>query len=242
MKNKINIDKVITNFVFFSLVISFVFLVIRIIMAPAQIDINDPTIRVKEDYSLMVVQCLLGIVAMILPDLMKKRLSITIPSKMLVLYALFLYAAIFLGEVRSYYYNVNHWDTMLHTFSGGMLGALGFSFVTMLNKSEHIPMELSPLFVAFFSFCFAITIGVFWEVYEFSFDGLLGLNMQKFMLEDGTNLIGREALQDTMKDLIVDGVGAFVMSVIGYISLKYQKGWVEQMLLKFSSNSKDQKK
>ena len=56
--------------------------------------------------------------------------------------------------------------------------------------------------------------------------------MQKFGLEDGTPFLGRLALADTMKDLIVDTIGAAVMSVIGYVSLKYQKGWVEKLLLK----------
>ena len=37
---------------------------------------------------------------------------------------------------------------------------------------------------------------------------------------------------DTMKDLIVDTIGAAVMSVGGYISLKHKKGWVEKLLLK----------
>ena len=36
---------------------------------------------------------------------------------------------------------------------------------------------------------------------------------------------------DTMKDLIVDTLGALAMSIIGYISLKYKKGWVEKLLL-----------
>ncbi len=43
--------------------------------------------------------------------------------------------------------------------------------------------------------------------------------------------MGRDALWDTMKDIIVDTVGALVMSAIGYISLKYKKGWVEKLLL-----------
>ena len=90
---------------------------------------------------------------------------------------------------------------------------------------------------------FAIMLGVFWEVYEFAFDGLLGLNMQKFMLESGEQLIGRAALADTMEDLIVDMLGAFVMSVIGYISLKYKKGWVESMIIKVKKSVvRDEKK
>lgn len=242
MKKKLDIQKLICNFVFFVLVVSFVFLLIRVILSPSEIDPNQLHIRIKSDYALMLVQCFLGIIAMILPDMLKKNLHLSIPSGMMVLYAIFLYCAIFLGEVRSYYYTVPHWDTILHTFSGGMLGALGYSFVTILNKSDRIPLNLSPLFVAVFSFCFALTLGVFWEIYEFSFDGILGLNMQKFMLEDGTPLIGRAALTDTMKDLIVDGVGAFVMSLVGYISLKYKKGWVEQLQLKIGKHHSSTKK
>ena len=53
------------------------------------------------------------------------------------------------------------------------------------------------------------------------------------MLDNGTALIGQAALQDTMKDIIVDAIGALVMSTIGYISLKYKKGWVEKLTLRF---------
>ena len=101
----------------------------------------------------------------------------------------------------------------------------------LLNKHDNTHVSLSPFFVALFSFCFAVTMGVLWEIYEFSFDGLLGLNMQKFALENGTNLVGRLALMDTMKDLIVDALGAFVVSIMGYISLKYKKGWLDKLLI-----------
>ena len=43
--------------------------------------------------------------------------------------------------------------------------------------------------------------------------------MQKFNFENGTSMIGRTALVDTMEDLIVDAIGAVIMSTIGYISL-----------------------
>ena len=185
--------------------------------------------RLKSDYALMLSQCILGIVAMLLPGMLENKFKIAIPSYMLILYTIFLYAAIYLGEVRSFYYNVPNWDNILHTFSGAMIGALGFSIVTLLNKTEKVPIVLSPLFVALFSFCFAVTLGVIWEFYEFTFDGILGLNMQKFALENGTQLIGRAALTDTMVDLFVDAVGAFIMSVIGYISLRYNKGWIEKL-------------
>ena len=55
----------------------------------------------------------------------------------------------------------------------------------------------------------------------------------KYMLDNGTALIGQAALQDTMKDIIVDAIGALVMSTVGYISLKYKKGWVEKLTIRF---------
>ena len=179
----------------------------------------------------MLLQCVLGIIAMFLPGMLKKRIRLEIPSYMMILYTLFLYGAIYLGEVRNFYYTVPHWDTILHAFSGAMLGALGFSFINFLNKTDKVPINLSPLFVVVFSFSFAVTLGVFWEFYEYIADGILGTNMQKYALEGGYALMGRDALADTMKDLIVDAIGAGVMSVIGYISIRYKKGWVEKLTL-----------
>ena len=229
---KINWQKWISLFVMISLVGSAIFLIIGIVLAPVLGDATEGVFgRPKSEYVLMLVQCILGVIAMIMPGVLTKKFKLQIPTNMLLLYTLFLYGAIYLGEVKSFYYVVPHWDTILHTFSGAMLGALGFSFVSLLNNEEKIPVQISPMFVALCAFCFATTMGVLWEIYEFTFDGLLGLNMQKFALEGGADLVGRAALVDTMKDLIVDIVGALAMSCIGYISLKYKKGWIEKLLV-----------
>lgn len=195
--------------------------------------------RTRSDYVLMLFQCLLGVLVLFFPNMISKKKGIRIPSNLYLLYVIFLFCAIFLGEVRNFYYIIPYWDIILHTFSGGMIAALGFSFISLLNDEENIHVKLTPFFVAFFAFNFAITLGVVWEIYEYTADGILGLNMQKFALEDGTLLMGREALSDTMEDLIVDGIGALVISIIGYISLKYNKGWIEKLLIK--RNSKKQK-
>ena len=231
---KTKYQKWIFNFVLFTMVLSVIFLAIRISFAP--VTTHEHGVMVKSDYSLMFTQSVLGIFAMMLPSLLSKNLRIVIPSNMMILYVVFLYCAIFLGEVRSYYYDVPHWDTILHCFSGSMLGAIGFSVVSLLNDTDIIPMNLSPVFVALFAFCFALTLGVFWEVYEYSFDGFLGLNMQKFMTEEGVEFVGRKALNDTMKDLIVDAVGAFIISFLGYLSLKYKTKLVDNFLIRKIKN------
>lgn len=203
-----------------TLVLSIGYIILRIYQAPAISD--DPNIRTKSSYTLMFVQCLLGILALHLPDILERKIKRDVPSPMVIIYIIFLYCAIYLGEVQNFYYTVPNWDNILHTISGAMLGSLGFSIVTLLNNTEKIPINLSPFFVGLFAFCFAVTMGVMWEFYEYLFDGLLGLNMQKFMLEDGTELIGRAALKDTMTDLFVDALGAMIISTLGGLSIKYK--------------------
>ena len=80
-------------------------------------------------------------------------------------------------------------------------------------------------------------VGVIWEFYEFTSDKILGTNMQKFELQDKTKLVGQDALRDTMEDLIVDVLGAVVASVVGYFSIKYKKGWLEDFRIKFKGET-----
>ena len=230
-RKKRDLREIITKFVLISFIIPLGFIIYKIVVSPSSNDLGVSNIKVKSDYVLMLIQCLLGIVAIFIPNIISKSKKISIPGSMYILYLVFLYAAIFLGEVRDFYYKVPHWDTILHTFSGAGIGALGFSVVNLLNKQEKLDINLTPLFVSIFAFCFAVTIGVFWEIYEFSFDGILGLNMQKFALSNGSNLVGRKALMDTMKDLIVDSVGSLIMCLIGYFSLKYKKGWLDNLII-----------
>ena len=222
--------RVVSLVVFATMVLSTIAVTIAIILAPTVR--TEGYARIKSDYVLMLLQSILGIFAMLLPGWLYRKWGVEIPSFMMVLYAVFLYCSIYLGEVRGFYFLIPYWDTILHTFSGIALGALGFSVLTFLNKTDRVPLQLSPAFVAVFTFCFAIAVDVAWEIYEFLADGLLRMNMQKHLSASGQPLLGRAALSDTMTDLIVDSVGAAFISIIGYVSLKFKKGWVEKFLLK----------
>ena len=235
-REKRNLGSIFVVSVLVSFIVPAGYLLVRIIAGDMMPE--GPGGRGHEDYVLMLLQCLLGVAAILLPARLMRRWDVEIPRVMFLLYIAFLYCAIFLGEVRSFYYSVPHWDTILHIFSGAMLGALGFSMIAVFNNTERIPMNLSPLFVAVFAFCFALALGAVWEIYEFAADCLLATNMQKFSLDNGTALIGQAALRDTMKDLIVDALGAVGASVIGYISLKYEKGWIEKLTIRIGKGKK----
>ena len=236
---KEKIGKIFSTIVLISFIAPIGFLIYKISTTSNVLSEADIDGRVRSDYILMLLQCILGIFAIFLPSILSKKFKLEILDKMYYLYVLFLYAAIFLGEVQGFYYNIPYWDTILHAFSGVMIGFIGFSLVDILNN-ENERVTLSPFFIAFFAFCFAIQVGVIWEFYEYTSDGIFGTNMQKYKLRIGTELIGRDALQDTMEDLIVDTLGAFVASGIGYISLKYKKGWLNDLRIKMHKNKENE--
>ena len=180
----------------------------------------------KADYVLMLVQCVLGLIVIHIPSVLARRLRFEIPGFLYTMYIIFLYCGIFLGEVRSFYYTVPHWDDFLHAFSSMMTGFFAVMVITILNRDDNLVFRISPFFVALFAFTFSVAIGALWEVYEFTGDGLLGINMQKYITADGTVLTGHAAISDTMKDIVVDMIGALVSSVIGYISVKQSQKWL----------------
>ena len=177
----------------------------------------------KSDYVLVILQCLVGMVVIFIPYRVEKMFGIYIPDLMEILYFLFLFCAIYLGEVQNFYYRIPFWDSILHGFSAGMLSALGFMIVDVISRSKRNTVSLSPFFVSLFAFCFATTCGALWEVYEYLADHLLGTNMQKFMTSEGIVLAGHEALGDTMKDIMVNLLGTLVVVAIGYLHLKRQE-------------------
>jgi hypothetical protein len=222
-KKKRNIAALISLFVLISLIASFIYAIVGLICTALDITLWASR-HTKEDFVKIVLQCLLGITLIYLPGLLKKHLKISIADGIRLLYVLFLYAAIILGEVRNFYRNFTHWDTLLHTCSGVMLGFFGFALIDILNENKTIPIKLNKWFVALFAFCFAVTLDTFWEVIEFSMDLLLDLNMQQYRTYDGTVLTGRAALFDTMKDLVVDILGAIFSCAVGFLTLKKREG------------------
>lgn len=170
------------------------------------------------------------------PVFMEKRLRIHIPPEFELLAVFFIFASLFLGEIRGYYARYWWWDAALHTGSGLLLGILGFLLVYILNEDDRIHFSMKPIFVAMFAFAFAVAVGALWEIFEFTMDGTFGLNMQK------------SGLVDTMWDLIVDSVGALVVSFMGYLYLQrgvksFMVDWVASFIQgnpqMFNKNKKD---
>lgn len=123
--------------------------------------------------------CLLVLVIYTLPQLVEDKLNIDIPTALEVIIFVFVFAAEILGELQAYFIKYSNWDTILHTSSGFLWAAVGFSLVDLLNRSDNVKVQLSPGYLAITAFCFSMTIGVLWEFIELSADKLFLLDMQK---------------------------------------------------------------
>ncbi|MDR1025341.1 MAG: hypothetical protein LBL56_06390 [Treponema sp.] len=157
--------------------------------------------------------------------LIEKRKKIDIPDILEVIILIFIYAGIFLSAQFKLYYRFFWWDDLLHTLSGIIMGFIGFIVIYKINY--RYSMDISPLLVALFSFTFAVTLGVFWEILEFTCDALIGSANQKWDLSDTAILMGKpyqgSGLRDTMSDLILDCIGALVTSLITYYMYKNEE-------------------
>ena len=123
--------------------------------------------------------CLLVLILFILPFFIQQNFGIQLPTTLEIIILLFIFAAEILGELEGYFITYPNWDTMLHTTTGFLSAATGFALIDILNRNSRIKFHLSPIYVALAAFCFSMTVGVLWELFEFGMDRLFHLDMQK---------------------------------------------------------------
>ena len=207
--------------------------------------------------------CILSLFLMIVPSFIQEEFKIELPSLLEIIIFLFIFSAEILGEISSFYIYFPMWDTILHTLNGFLCAAIGFSLVEIMNNDKRLKFTLSPLFMSVVAFCFSMTIGSLWELFEFGMDQFFNFDMQKDtvihaihsvvldptksnipitiapineVLINGQNLglggyldIG---LIDSMLDLVVNFVGAFIFSIFGffYSKKKEKKNFIQQFI------------
>ena len=93
-ENKRNWKRIIGIILFITLVSSIAYTIVKIIVAPSGPIGTEAYEKVKSDYVLMLLQCILGLIVMAIPSIIERRWLIDIPNNMEVLYFIFLYCAI----------------------------------------------------------------------------------------------------------------------------------------------------
>lgn len=145
------------------------------------------------------------------PAIFADRLKIQLPVHFFAGVVLFVFGTVYLGEAFDFYEKYWWWDVLLHGGAAMGFGLIGFIFVFILFEGDRYAAPHWAL--ALMAFCFAITIGAVWEVFEFAMDQMFGLTMQK------------SGLLDTMWDMIVNIIGAAIGAAAGYGYLKGRGHW-----------------
>ncbi len=164
-----------------------------------------------------------------------------LPSNIFYIGALFFFFANSLGELNNFYEKFPHWDDMLHLTSGILID---FAMISIIDhfiniiftvSKENVSKYLNFLIIS--SALCSISLGVFWEFYEFSADNLTSSNMQDglllsgptnyqeiapFVREDNYRVMDK-ALMDTMEDLFLATCGTIIASLITYFYIIKRK-------------------
>jgi len=156
--------------------------------------------------------CFFGLLLSAIPFHIQKKTNLNFSLWLKVFILVFIWASFTLGEMAGFYARFFWWDMLFHTCAGVVFGLLAFNLFYILNKINTSSFMVSNSFLILFSICFAISMGVFWEIGEFILDFFFKMNIR-------SDFIGESLDVDTMFDLIFTFIGAIIANIFVYIYL-----------------------
>ena len=116
---------------------------------------------------------------LLLPPLVGKSFCLQLPATLEISAYLFVFCAGVLGEIGGFYQRFAAWDSILHAANGFLFAGFGFCLFSLFEKKRAVQTLPSPAYQSFTAFCFSMTVGVLWEIFEFCADYFLHTDMQK---------------------------------------------------------------
>lgn len=211
--------------------------------------------------------CISTLILFLVPSIIHMKFKISFASLLEIMLYILAFSADILGEVLAFYIHIKIFDTILHILYGFIMAGIGFSLIEIFNNSPNTKMFLDPKYLVLFGFCFSMTTGAVWEIFEYSVDKYFKFDMQKdtviteitsvVLNENGKNkaetieiesLVVNDidyiekyggyidiGLNDTMKDLIVNLIGAIAYLVTAYSYIKGNGKSASKFMIKKSN-------
>ncbi len=126
-----------------------------------------------------VLLCILTLILFLIPSILSKKLKIEFPDTLEILVYAFIFSAEILGEINEFYIHIPNFDSIIHTINGFIMAGIGLSLVDILNNDPNTKFSLKPIYVVLCAFCFSMTTGAIWEIFEYSMDKIFYMDMQK---------------------------------------------------------------
>lgn len=151
---------------------------------------------------------LLAIVCISLPFIITyiaNKKSILLPSNFQLVSLLFILLTQYFGEILKFYTMFWWWDLSLHGLFGIYAVIIALHLMQgIIIKKKDITERRFVILTLMFAFCFSVTLGTLWEMFEFVGDYLFKTDMVN------------GGLEDTASDLLIKILSAFITSIIYY--------------------------
>ena len=147
--------------------------------------------------------CALMLLVSLAPLYLKAVHDVYVPAVFMYVTLVFIFSSVFFGQFGGLYDRWHWYDSFLHFISALAFGLAGFLllFVFYVHNKLRLPKSI----ILFFTFFFCLGVGALWEIIEYGIDNVFGTNMQV------------NSLDDTMIDLMLNGLGAVVAVTFCYI-------------------------
>lgn len=156
--------------------------------------------------------CVVALVLTLIPAIHARNLDAGIPIEIEIAILWLMVTDMTLGNALGLY-SLAWYDKALHLSSSALVAMIGFLAIYVLHLTHKT--RFHPRIDGLAILLVTLGVGALWEIAEFAVDQILGRRSQ-----GSPNLT---ALDDTMFDLILDGVGGLLGSVLGPLYIRYSK-------------------
>lgn len=150
-----------------------------------------------------------GLVITFLPALLERNYNLPLDPWL----ALWITVAIFLHTVGSagLYGQIPWWDSLTHAMSASLVAAAGYTTARAIDLHTD-EIVLPHRFAFVYILVIVLAFGVLWELFEYGLDVLS-------LATDITMPLAQHGLDDTVRDLMFNSLGAIVVAVFGQAHL-----------------------
>lgn len=169
--------------------------------------------HVAQGALLYVLLCLAAIALVVIPAWIARSSAANLPVEIEFVLLWFLVSDMTLGRLGALYDTSAWFDKALHLGNSVLVGMLGFLAVYVLYFTGMFTAR--KLVAGMIIVVLTLGVGAFWEILEYVSDVFFAKGAQ------GSPLLA--PLDDTMWDLILDGVGGLIGGVLGPIYMRHSK-------------------
>lgn len=156
--------------------------------------------------------CLLALALTLAPAIHARRIDAGVPLEIELVLLWLMVTDMTLGNWLGLY-RLTWFDKALHLSNSVMVALLGFLTIYVLHLTHHT--RFHPVLDAIGILLVTLGIGALWEIAEFAVDHLFARASQ--------GSPGLSALDDTMFDLVMDGIGGLLGAVLGPLYIRHSR-------------------